>query len=801
MIRRLTVKSLLEGYVVTIEIAFVLIVLIIAVVFLVTEWIPMEATALMVLSIMAISGRVGYADALSGFSSSAVVTVWAVFMLSGGLTRTGAANLIGRQVMRFAGGGEARLIVLIMMSSGIMSAFMNNVAVAALLLPVIMDITRKIGHSPSRLLMPLASGCLLGGLTTQIGTPPNILVSEALRDNSLTPFSMFDFTPLGGTIMAGGILFVAFFGRHLLPAGTVSDDTGPSRVDLKRQYDISHHLLYLKVPRNAFLDGKNLVQSRLGKILGISVLGITRQGKSLLMPPPSTMIEADDILVCGGQAGQVKEILNWRHLQAGKPDTDVLDMLLSQYHSALISIIPESPSAGKKFLDFDFYAKHGLTILGACTAESGFDTELQDLVLSGKEHLLAMGDQSAIASAKKEQDLTVKEILDAGSLKKQLAQTDQLLHMTIADGSFLEARTLNESRLGSALGMRVVLVITQENEVKKPGPDTRLHAGDTLIVTGSSEKLDFLKKMAELEIQPVAAGREPVIEDESAGLMEVMLSPHTTLINKTLRQINFREKYGLTVLAVWREGKAVYSGIRDLPLRLGDAFLTYGPREKLAHLGREPDFLVLTESAQDALSTRKLPVSILIMAGVLFPVIMGWLPISIAAVCGAAVMVLTRCLTMAEAYRYIEWKAIFLIAGMMPLGIALDQTGAAALIAKNIVSVVGPYGPRAVMLGMLVMTFAATCVIPTAALVVLMVPIILSASADMGVSPYPMMMAMSMAASASFMTPISHPANILVMGPGGYRFVDYIKMGFPLTLVVLVILMVLLPLLWPFQTI
>jgi di/tricarboxylate transporter len=786
---------------VTIEIAFVLIILVVAVVFLVTEWIPMEATALMVLSVLAISGLVSYADALSGFSSSAVVTVWAVFMLSGGLTRTGAANVIGRQVMRFSGKGEARLIVLIMLSSGIMSAFMNNVAVAALLLPVIMDITRKTGHSPSRLLMPLAYGCLLGGLTTQIGTPPNILVSEALRDNHLTPFTMFDFTPLGGTILAGGIVFLAFFGRHLLPEGKVSETSGTSRMDLKSQYDIKNHLLYLTVPKNAFLAGKTLIQSNLGNILGISVLGITRQGKSLLIPPPSTRIEAGDILVCGAQSGHIHEILNWSSLKAETPDNGVPDMLLSEYRVAEIAVKPGSSSVGKKFLDFDFYARHGLTVLGVYTRENRLETDLQPLVLSGTETLLAIGDDSAIASAEADPELTVAKTVEAGDLVNRLSGRDLFVSMHLEDPCFLAGRTLKESGLGSALGMRVVLIITRDNAVVKPVSDTRLQAGDTLIVTGSAEKLNFLRNMAELEMAPVDKGRVPAIEDDRAGLMEVMLSPHTTLVNKTLRQINFREKHGLTVLAVWREGKAVYRGIRDLPLRLGDAILTHGSREKLKLLGREPDFLVLTESAQDAVSTRKLPVSVLIMAGVLFPVILGWLPISIAAVCGAALMVLTRCLTMEEAYRYIEWKAIFLIAGMMPLGVALDQTGAAALIAQNIVIVVGPYGPKAVMLGMLLMTFAATCVIPTAALVVLMVPIVLSASSDMGVSPYPMMMAMSMAASASFMTPISHPANILVMGPGGYRFKDYIKLGLPLTLVVLVILMFLLPVLWPFQAV
>jgi di/tricarboxylate transporter len=234
-------------------------------------------------------------------------------------------------------------------------------------------------------------------------------------------------------------------------------------------------------------------------------------------------------------------------------------------------------------------------------------------------------------------------------------------------------------------------------------------------------------------------------------------------------------------------------------MRFGDALLLYGPRDKLNVLGREPDFLVLTQEAQEAPRLERTKLAALIMGCVLLPVMLGLVPISIAAVVGAALMVLTGCLNMQEAYRFIEWKAVFLIAGMLPLGIALDKTGAAKFLAEAVVSMVGPFGPTAVMGGLVGLTFLATCFVPTAALVVLMAPIALSASTNMGLSPYALMMAIAMAASASFMTPISHPANILVMGPGGYRFIDYIKLGLPLTLVVFVVVLFILPIFWPLK--
>ena len=371
--------------------------------------------------------------------------------------------------------------------------------------------------------------------------------------------------------------------------------------------------------------------------------------------------------------------------------------------------------------------------------------------------------------------------------------------MRVPSDSALVDKSLKQSRLGDALGSRVLGILRSDDPIIMPEPGEVLQADDRLVVEGRMRDFDNLRGLEALVIE---RQKDPDIEgliSNDAGLVEAILSPQTSLEGKTLRQINFREKFGLNVLALWRRGKAYRSNLRDVDLRFGDALLLLGPREKLQLLGREPDFIVLTEKAQEELRLEKMKLSMLIMGGVLLPVIIGWVPIYIAAVVGAALMVLAGCLTMEEAYRQIEWKAVFLIAGMLPLGTALDQTGAAKLIAEGVVALVGPMGPQAVMFGLIALTFIATCFVPTAALVVLMAPIALSTSANMGLSPYGLMMAISMASSASFTTPISHPANILVMGPGGYRFADYLKVGGSLTLVVLVVLMLVMPLFWPLQ--
>jgi di/tricarboxylate transporter len=222
-----------------------------------------------------------------------------------------------------------------------------------------------------------------------------------------------------------------------------------------------------------------------------------------------------------------------------------------------------------------------------------------------------------------------------------------------------------------------------------------------------------------------------------------------------------------------------------------------GPRDKLTLLGEDSDFLVLTPLGQKPPDTRRAPLAAAIMFGVVVSVMAGYLPISVAAVVGGSIMVLTGCLNMEQAYRAIDWRAIFLIAGMLPLGAAMQDTGAAQYLAANVMDALGGSGPWAVIMGLYVLTAMATMIIPTAALVVLMSPIVMSAMGEMGFEPQTAMMAIAMAASASFTSPISHPANILIMGPGGYRFVDYLKVGVPLTIIVFIVVMVVLPIFWP----
>ncbi len=782
------------------EIITILLILIGVIVLLVTEWAPLEALAMLVMGILAVTGIVSPTEALAGFSNPAVVTIWAVFILSGGLTRTGIANILGRQLLKVAGGGETILVVIIMVIAGGLSAFMNNVAVAALMLPVVMDIARKTGRSPSILLMPLAYGSLLGGLTTMIGTPPNILVSEALAANGMKPFRLFDFTPVGLAVMAAGILFVTFIGTRLLPRRNVSETVDGQRQDLRAQYRLKECLFEINVPEGSPLVGRTLATSRLGAALGLNVIGITRKGRTLLAPAITETIERGDLLIVEGRIDQVQELNHWGQLLT--EDAAIGPDILYEHgmQVARLRLSATSAYVNQTLTDIGFRNRFGLNVLAIDRSGRKLDTDLKMLPLQTDDILVVHGPPEKMGDLAKDAHFMSPESLPRPELARHADIGSRLHQLRVPKASKLVGATLTASRLGDAVDVQILCILRRDGAALVPTSTFRFAPDDRLIVSGAADMIAILL-MQGLEgtiVESKTAPFDPaVIEDDQVGLIEVTLSPHSVLSGKTLRSIHFREKYGLTVMAIWRKGKAYHDDLRDMALQFGDALLLYGPWAKLNMLGREPDFLVLTETAQEPPREEKAKVALTVMACVLIPVILDWMPIYIAVVIGAACMVLTRCLTMAEAYRYIEWKAVFLIAGMLPLGTALEKTGAANLLAEGVVGVLGPFGPYAVLFGLLSITFMATSIIPTSALVVLMVPIALKTAAGLDISPYALLMGIAMAASASFTSPISHPANVLVMGPGGYRFVDYIKVGLPLTIVVLAVLMLVLPIFWP----
>ncbi len=782
----------------TLDIALVLAILIIAMVLFISERIRMDVVALTVLGSLVLTGLVTPPEAVAGFSNGAVIAVWAMFILSDGLTRAGIANIIGRTVLRLAGRAELRMIVVVMVTAGGLSFFMNNIGVAALMLPVVMDIARRTRIPPSRLLMPLSYATLLGGLTTLIGTPPNLVISDQLAIGGHEPFRMFDFMPVGGVVMLVGIVFIALFGRHLLPVRKPDEPVQRrSQRSLRMNYGLQARNFRMRVPHDSILVGKSLAQSRLGSAAGLLVLALERRGRTELMPSRQTVLEGGDKLLVQGRLDRFHEFQRWSELVIER-EAPVLQGLMADQVKLLEVVIAEDSALVSQLLHHsEFRKRYNANVLSIRRGDLVRRVNLANIPLRAGDLLLLQTDQETAESLQRSAEFTgIREVTEQ-ELKEVYRLQERIFVVRVPRESDLAGDALSRSRLGDAFDFRLLALFREGELTIMPPADQSLQGGDLLLIQGREEDLDVLRGLQELEIERDQQQHLNVLESDRLALLETTLDPRSKLVGQPLSQLNFRDRYGLELVAVWRQGEAIRTGLDQLVLELGDALLLLGPRQKLQQLERDPDFLLLTPLSQRTVDSTKAPVAAAIMAAVVLAALTGWLPIYIAAVIGATTMVLTRCLTMEEAYRAIEWRAIFLIAGMLPLGTAMEQSGAAAFIAEYIVSLLAPMGVWWVIGGLYVLTAITAAVIPPVALVVLMSPIVLTASAALGVAPQTAMMAVAMAAAATFMSPISHAANTLVMGPGGYRFTDYLRLGVPLTLVVFVTVMLVLPLVWP----
>ena len=601
----------------TTDIALMLAILAISILFFITDWLRVDVVAILVLLALILTGLITPEEAFRGFSSPAVITVWAIFIVSGGLFYTGVANLLGDRLLKLAGTSARRLVGVLMTAVGLMSGVMNNVGATAVMMPATVSMAHKARISTSKLLLPLAFGSLLGGMLTLIGTPPNILVSDALRMAGFKPFSLLDFAPVGLTVLVLGVIYMIVFGLRLLPDRTPSemlaDAAGPD-ADLVDLYRLGERLFRARIPAGSPLIGQRLAQSGLREDFDLSVIAMERWG-----------------------------------------------------------------------------------------------------------------------------------------------------------------------------GTRLV-----------PDKDTILRRGDVLLIEGMSDNVVWAGETGRLDVQPEVGVHDRELQSEVIGIAEVLLSPHSNLVGKTLAEIQFREKYHLTVMAVLRDGRPQRTSLTELPLRFGDTLLVQGPRHDFRILGREADYVVLgdVESAP-LLRTQKVPVASGILVVMLVPVVAGWLPITAAALLAGMLMVLTGCLTMDEAYQSIEWKAVFLVAGTLPLGIAMEKTGTADFLAALMVNTVGGLGPMGLLAGFYIFTNLLTQFMSNAASTVLIAPIAIESSLQIGSEPYALLMAVAVGASAGFLTPVAHQSNVLVMGPGGYRFGDYFKAGLPLDLLTMIAVLVVVPLVWP----
>jgi di/tricarboxylate transporter len=579
-----------------------------AVILFVSERLRVDLIAMLVLITLSITGLVTIDEAFSGFSSPAVITVWSVYIVSGGLFLSGVADRLAQLMLRLAGENYVRILVVIMLTVGIMSSFMNNIGAVAILLPAVVSVGRKINVPPSKLLIPMSFVSLLGGKMTLIGTPPNILATSIMETYAgIEPFAFFDFAPMGILLLTTGVLYFVLVGRHLLP-------DRPPGGDIAHDYQIRDYISEMQVTEDSPFAGQTLTETRLGELYDLNVLQVRRDGAYL-----------------GAGAAL--------HLNPG----DVL------------------------------------TLSGA--------------------------------------------------------------------------------------------------------PDSILKA---------AEAMD-LEKVEEWHVEDTQQSVTP----ESLDMIEVALAPRSSMQGQTLKEADLRAHFGVTVLAVRHGGESLFSDLANVRLNLGDALLIQGTRERIDQIRRDDQFLKLDSPPLQTRRTSKAPLAIAILVGVLVAVTAQLLHVSQAMLIGAMLMILLGVLNMDEAFKAIEWKSVFLIAGMLPLGIAMQNTGTAELIAEQITELLGGLGDRAVLMGIFLMTALLTEVMSNAAATVLVTPIAIDAARGLELNPQTFVMAVVIAAATSFLMPIGHQVNVLVYGPGGYKFTDYTKVGVWLNVVIFFLILTFLPLVWP----
>jgi di/tricarboxylate transporter len=700
--------------------------------------------------------------------------------------------------MRVAGETERRLLTVLMSSAALLSAFMNNIGVAAMFLPVTIDIARRTKRVTSRLLIPMAYGSLLGGMLVLFGTSSNLVVSGLVENTGLPPLGIFDFTPIGVAIFLVVLIYINFLGHRLLPMRQSPQPVSPTQMppaqDLQSLYGLEERLAMLVLPDDTLLAGKTLAESRISKALGLNILSVRRKDGKRLAPDAHLALEGGDQLLALGRLDQIERIIRSPMFTIER-DVPTISRLISENIGLAEIHIPEhSEFKGKTLVSAGFRQKFGVNVLANRRRDLIRRTNLQNMELEAGDVLLIEGQLDKLETLSDQPGyhlLSLKELRD-------YHLEDRLLFIDIPEGSALAGQTLAEAKLGSAYSITVLDIIRAGQEWLFPEPDMRLEAGDQLIVSGHPTDIEVLNGLQKIQVEKDVKFNLHEMENGSLSFVEVILSPYTSLVGKTLKQIRFREKYNVSVLAIWHGDRPYRTGLQDLPLQYGDAFLCYGTREGFELLAKERDYIVLRQDVQEKPRLKKAPIAGLIMLAVVGVVIAGWLPISIAAIAGSALMVLTRCLTMEEAHKSIDWKSIFLIAAMMPLGFAMRDSGAAQFLADIVVRTAGPYGNFAVLGGLMTLTLLINPFIPAVVNAVIMTPIGLATAASLGVSPYPFVMGIAYMVAACFMTPVSHPANLLVMSPGGYRFTDYIKNGIPIAILALLVSLLLIPLIFPF---
>lgn len=583
------------------KIALVLGILILALICFVGEWLPVELTAISVTVLLMLLGLVTPEEGISGFGNSATITVMAMFILSAGIARTGAIQVLRDLLLRWGGKNITQQILVMGIMAGSITAFINNTAVVAVFLPIVEEWCKKQNISVSKLLMPLSFATILGGMITVIGTSTNILASGLSKQLGYGEFHLFQFTGVGLITFSIGLIYLAFFAHKLIPIRKA----------------ITH---------------------------------------------------------------------------------DLEDYALKDYVTEVI-VTPRSSLIGQ---------------------------------------------------------------------------------------------TLRSSQLQRKFDLDVLELIRNDCRFPQPLADKVLAAGDIFIVRGTREDLLKIRDEKGLDILPAVLFKEESLESQlSSGeetIAEVLILSNSGLVGSTLKDWRFRQRYNATVLAIRRGQELIRERLGQLPLHFGDLLLVQGPKESFFGLQTTPDLLLIEQTDGENLRHDKAPIAVAIGLTVVLVAALGLVPILVSALAGVVLMVVTGCLKPGEMYDAVRWDVIFLLAGLIPLGVAMEKSGATHWLAENFLSVSSGLSGYWILLLFFIATSLLTEILSNNASVVLMIPIAVEVAKTLGLNPLAFMFAVTFAASNSFMTPIGYQTNTMVYGPGGYKFIDFFRVGAPLSLLMIIVI-------------
>ena len=613
-----------------------LIILVLSAVFFMSGKVRSDLVALCALISLLIFQILTPEEALSGFSNSVVIMMVGLFVVGGAIFQTGLAKMISSKILKLAGKSELRLFLLVMLVTSAIGAFVSNTGTVALMLPIVVSLAVSAGMNPSRLLMPLAFASSMGGMMTLIGTPPNLVIQNALTSAGFEPLSFFSFLPVGLICVTIGTLVLMPLTKWFLSKkGKIQEvnASGKSLNQLVKEYGLSSNLFRLRADTSSLLVGKTII-------------------------------------------------------------------------------------------DLDVRRKYGLNIL--------------------------------------------------------------------------------EVRRGDISQNRFLKTITQ----KLAEPDTVMQEQDVLYVTGEVESVerfaeDYLLEMLDGHTTEEAAKANNSLDFYDIGIAEIVLMPSSNLANRTVKDADLRGKFNVNVLGIRRKKEYILQDLGNEKMHSGDVLLVQGTWQDIARLSKEDaDWVVLGQPLNEAAKVTldyKAPVAAAIMVLMVVMMVFDFIPVApvTAVMIAGVLMVITGCFRNVEAaYKTINWETIVLFAGMLPMSLALEKTGASEYISNSLVTGLGSYGPIVLMAGIYFTTSLMTMFISNTVTAVLMAPIALQSALQIGVSPVPFLFAVTVAASMCFASPFSTPPNALVMPAGQYTFMDYIKVGLPLQVIMGIVMVFALPLLF-----